>query len=129
QRVPQGWIERVRRNRHGDSRGDAATAASAGGRRRGGRDPRVGLTPCPPLHRCGEGERRATISSIFFSFGATRRCHPERARERARAKDLPVVASRLRRDRCHRAAREAGGVSTGRRGLLTMWGRCVLNRL
>src|SRR5207237_6280582 len=32
----------------------------------------------------------------FFSFGATRRCHPERARGCARAKDLLVVASRMR---------------------------------
>src|SRR5205814_2223390 len=86
-------------------------------------DPRVGLTPCPPLHRCGEGERRATISSIFFSFGATRRCHPERARERARAKDLLVVASRMSGNGRDGPAGAGDEVATVSRPLPTMRSR------
>src|SRR5207253_2662950 len=51
------------------------------------------LSPSPQMWR---GGTKGHHFFPFFSFGATRRCHPERARGCARAKDLLVVASRMR---------------------------------
>src|SRR5438874_2057299 len=48
----------------------------------------VGPHPLSPSPQMWRGGTKGHHFFPFFSFGATRRCHPERARACARAKDL-----------------------------------------
>src|SRR5438876_1048188 len=93
------------------------------------------LTPCPPLHKCGEGERRTPLSSPLSAWrrggqgvrtegrgdqrGEDRRSRSvvilsERA-GRARAKDLQLLAHlvELLWRRCNTGTRDSGFGSRG----------------
>src|SRR2546421_12843575 len=72
------------------------------------------LSPSPQMWRGGTTGQHFFPS---FSSGATRRCHPERARECARAKDLLAVASRIVLTPCPPLHRCGEGERRTKRGI------------